>query len=143
MNLIPGLTWDDIEWLVRRLEKKRKDAKNRKIGCRLNLGHLVELYALYRKGCPRCGLEFTKKYEQGAENPQYPTIDRINPDLDYVVGNVQFLCTSCNDQKLRDVRRYPPIGDLHDLVHDLWLASDRLPPKYNPKNPPKDGVPWK
>lgn len=58
------------------------------------------------KTCPCCGREFsahnTTKYSQ---NPAKKSFDRIHSDFGYVRGNVQVVCSQCNQAKNQFTQR--------------------------------------
>ena len=61
---------------------------------------LVELYYAQGKRCALSGIELTWTRDgSGRKFPYNISIDRINPRLGYVSGNVQLVCTAVNMMK--------------------------------------------
>lgn len=50
--------------------------------------------------CPCCGVSFNISFRRsGAPMNDSPSMDRIRPELGYVVGNVALICWRCNNLK--------------------------------------------
>ena len=100
----------------RKTNSLRQSANKRGLKYSLVMKDIIEIYCQF-PACPACGLDFKKDYK----HPQYATVDRIDPRFGYVVGNVQLLCSSCNNLKERIVKRYLPLKEWHEAAKGLSL----------------------
>lgn len=110
-----------------RLQKLSYMAKNR--AKMKNLEYDIDgdyLYSLWIEGNGCCALtgqsfDLTKWGGKGQVNPQAPSVDRIEPKLGYVKGNVRLITYHMNialsdfgtDEFERLIRNYMEINDAH------------------------------
>ncbi len=86
--------------------------------------------------CPFCGRDLnqnldTGKGRTGYERKSSPSLDKLRPELGYVLNNVQIICYSCNNQK-RDATPasmtcwLSAIADGPGLTNEEWDALEKL-----------------
>ncbi len=68
--------------------------------------------------CPCCGREMSVSENIGHQRPESPSIDRVNPRLGYVPGNVAIICWRCNDLK-----RNATVEELRTVLS--WMEQHR------------------
>jgi len=74
--------------------------------------------------CPCCQFPIDYGYKGlGQKNDRSPSIDRIIPNLGYVIGNVALICWRCNNLK-RDATP----DELETIAR--WMRSHESPPEY-------------
>lgn len=109
----------------------KKSAFKRGKAFNLTLEYLRVLLKRFESGCPACGVPFTtasfKRRKKGPRPPAaFTTIDRIDADLGYIMGNCQVLCNRCNQSKKRDTRMYEPLDTRHPAAIGLTLDFTAL-----------------
>ena len=80
--------------LKKRLTKARDRAKKQSLPCDIKIKHLEEIWTGY---CPVFGTKldrFAKRFEKGGYQ-----LDRIRPELGYVIGNIAWLSDRANRLK--------------------------------------------
>ncbi len=92
----------------------KRSALHRDKDFNLTVDYVEELFRRYGDVCPACCVPFTKMVPRPIGTPdgprnRLPTVDRIDADLGYIMGNVQVLCHGCNNGKKRANRYYEPI----------------------------------
>jgi hypothetical protein len=60
-------------------------------------GKVTWIATEYPKNCPECGTKLGWGYNKVKHNS--PSLDCLNPDIDYLPGNVMIVCMSCNLMK--------------------------------------------
>lgn len=111
----------------RKAYKLRQRSKRKGLNCNISASYLEQVYQRYSMGCPACGVCFCKpseKTDSGTLKGACPTVDRIDADLGYIIGNLQILCNNCNGNKKRKCLMYEPLR--HPLTHDLVLSLPQL-----------------
>lgn len=79
-----------------------RKARFRKPGSTITLGQLKEVWERQEGKCAYTGIPlrlYSAKKVRGLKPWEYASLDRINSDLPYIEGNVQFLCTNLNYMK--------------------------------------------
>lgn len=80
------------------LGESRRNTNGKKIGFDLNEAYLQELWKQQRGRCAYSGVLFDLK--RSTVRPMAaPSLDRIDNNRGYVMGNVQFVCTAINRMK--------------------------------------------
>ncbi len=109
------------------LKVMRKSAKHRKHKCSVNLADLKELWEKQKGICPYTGwnlllLPSTTDYINAKLTIDRASVDRIDSDLGYIRGNIEFVAVIANFAKnvftqhdvikfCRDVYRYRVLGE--------------------------------
>ena len=90
-------TYDN--WAACRLASIARNARDRGLKCNLTHSHLNEIKV---DTCPILGIEL--EYETKGIQSHTASLDRIDNDLGYIIGNVQFVSYKANAMK-RDASR--------------------------------------
>lgn len=61
--------------------------------------YLRSLMADQNELCALSGLPFERSGVSGVKHARSPSLDRIEPSMGYVIGNVRFLCDGLNSAK--------------------------------------------
>ena len=114
---MPKYTTDYEKFLARRITQTKYEARVRRdIEFNIDLYHLVYLYKAQDGKCALTGwkMEFTNGYANSRTNPYVCTLDRINPDVGYIEGNVQLSCWLPN--KIKNTLRNDEFINLCEAV---------------------------
>lgn len=87
------------EILKIRLHDAKVRAKKKNLFINLTLNYLKELWNTQNGRCALTNFPMTCNLYNGKRNPYNISIDRINPDKGYEIGNVQLVCSSVNMMK--------------------------------------------
>ena len=90
----PRLQRPDI---AHRLARVRARAVRRGLPCDLDLSYMKTLWNEQGGRCALTGIVFDLERGKGIDKAPFgPSVDRINPELGYVRGNVRWVCLSIN-----------------------------------------------
>lgn len=86
----------------------KKGARDRKLEFALTPQDIDSLFEQQNFKCAYCGIKLkTESLETRppgrpplTNDPQKPSLDRIDSNKGYIIGNVQFVCSQCNYMKL-------------------------------------------
>lgn len=91
--------YNDPMWRVRLvLRNSRARSKTKGLSFNLDLEYVVALWKSQDNLCAVTGVEFELDLPEGRTKtrPNAPSLDRIDPDLGYVKGNVRFVTYQAN-----------------------------------------------
>lgn len=80
------------------LHRMRDRARKRGFDCDIDVDFLLDLLSKQNFRCAVTGLEMTMTTGQG-QTPTNVSVDRINPNLGYVKGNVRLVCSRINTMR--------------------------------------------
>lgn len=83
-------------FLKRRLSKLKQRSKNKDIAFNLDFDYLKELWETQNGLCSLTGVSMTNS---DSRTTTTISVDRINPKLGYVKGNIRFICDIVNKMK--------------------------------------------
>lgn len=87
------------EILKIRLHDVKVRAKKKNLFTNLTLQYLKELWNKQDGKCALTGFPMTYYLYNGKRNPYNISIDRINPNKGYEIGNIQLVCSMANMMK--------------------------------------------
>ena len=101
------------------------NGRTRKIPYKLSTGYLRELYPKQQGRCYYTGLPMTlKSPKRTLREPWLISIDRLNPELGYIPGNVVFCCWCIN--ALKGVLKEKSFYDLIRTIYKNLLYTGKL-----------------
>ena len=77
----------------------RHNAKTRKKDFNLDLEHIVYIWEKQGGKCPITKVSLVLKGKNGKSVPDQASIDRIDPSIGYIKGNIQIVCLFANYAK--------------------------------------------
>ena len=117
-----------LRWRMAQIISKSKNSRRRgniPKENNLTIDYLLSIFPNDFR-CPVFGFIMEWGGEKTEEKDTSPSLDRINPNLGYVVGNVHFISTKVNRVKSdQSMERLVELGDWAKIVFDFGIEAGR------------------